>query len=181
MSLLEELPLDTLVLGELIRIPCECIEPRTKQKFNQTILRNLTKKLEASGKNISPVIIKQVGGDEYTAIQNALVLEAAKKANFDFVFCIAINDKMEAQLLLETGELLQISLIESSEKEIIEVLNFAKEKEPKLKRLKTEKVAQTIVEARNPSWNNLKTLSKLKCGVGAKTVPILSKYFVFPD
>ncbi|ANV84294.1 hypothetical protein AWQ21_07795 [Picosynechococcus sp. PCC 7003] len=53
---------------------------------------------------------------------------------------------MESQLLAETGNLLQISLLDSSEKEILEILNFAKEKEPKLKKLDSIKVAKTIVQ-----------------------------------
>ena len=181
MSIFEDSPLNELVLGEIVRIPCEFIQPSVKQKFNTAILKNTTAKLKQSGKNILPIFIKQVDEEEYEAIYNTLVLEAAKRAKLDFVFCIAIDDAMESQLLLEVGELLQVSLMDSSKKDIIGVLNFAKEKEIKLKRLKVDKVAQTIIDARNPSWSNLKTLSKLKCGVGTKTVPILAKYFVFPD
>lgn len=181
MPILEDLPLDELELGSLIRVPCECIESKSKEKFNKILLKNLSDQLKISQKNVLPIFIKQIAEDEYEAIHNTLVLAAAKKAKIDFVFCIAVNDAMETQLLSETGDMLRISLLDASEKEIIEVLNFAKEKEPKLKRLQVEKVAKTIIEARTPSWSSLKTLSKLKCGVGVKTVPILSKYFVFVD
>ena len=181
MSIFEEQPLNELGLGEIIRIPCECIEPSTKPKFNKSILKNITTQLKKSGKNILPVFIKQVDEDNYKAIHNILVLEAAKKAKLDFIFCIAVDDLMESQLLLEIGDKLQVSLIDSSEKQIKEVLEFAQGKNPKLKRLKVDKVVTTIIDARTPSWQNLKPLSKLKCGVGAKTAAILGDYFTFPD
>lgn len=181
MSILEDLPLNELELGKLLRIPCEFIDKGSKEKFNKTLLKNLSEQLKISQKNILPIFIKQIAEDEYEAVHNTLVLAAAKKAKIDFVFCIAVNDEMETQLLSETGDMLRISLLDSAEKEIVEVLNFAIEKEPKLKRLQVEKVAKTIIEARTPSWSSLKTLSKLRCGVGAKTVPLLSKYFIFSD
>ena len=112
MSIFEDSPLNELVLGEIVRIPCEFIQPSVKQKFNTAILKNTTAKLKQSGKNILPIFIKQVDEEEYEAIYNTLVLEAAKRAKLDFVFCIAIDDAMESQLLLEVGELLQVSLMD---------------------------------------------------------------------
>ncbi len=179
MPIVEELSLNELELGEILRIPIEFVENKSKVKLNTTLVKSLANKLKASNKNILPIIVKQKSEDEYEAIYNTLILEAAKQAGLEFVWCIAVDEKMESQILAETGELFQVSLLDSSEKEIIEALNFARDTETALKKLEPAKVAKVIVSARTPSWKDLKPLSKLKCGVGAKAVPVLSKYFTF--
>jgi hypothetical protein len=179
MPIVEELSLNELELGDILRIPSEFVETKSKAKLNATLVKSLANKLKVSNKNILPIIVKQTSEDEYEAIHNTLILEAAKQAGLEFVWCIAVNDKMETQILAETGELFQVSLLDSSEKEIIEGLTFARDTETALKKLDPAKVAKVIVSARTPSWKDLKPLSKLKCGVGAKTAPVLFKYFIF--
>jgi len=179
MPIVEELSLNELELGEILRIPIEFVENKSKVKLNTTLVKSLANKLKASNKNILPIIVKQKSEDEYEAIHNTLILEAAKQAGLEFVWCIAVDEKMESQILAETGELFQVSLLDSSEKEIIEALTFARDTETALKKLEPAKIAKVIVSARTPSWKDLKPLSKLKCGVGAKAVPVLSKYFIF--
>lgn len=181
MSLLEDISLDDITLGELLRIPCEYITAQSTELFHPILLQHLSEELKKSQENISPIFIKRIAEDEYYAIHNTLTLAAAKKAKLDFVFCIAINEQMEHQILLETGEILQISLLDASLTELVAILEFAKEKEAKLNRIQVDKVAQTIMDFRSPSWRNLKPLSKLRCGVGLKTAPIVGKYFIFPS
>jgi energy-converting hydrogenase A subunit M len=179
MPIFEALLPDELELGAVLRIPVEFVEAKSKSKSNETLVKSLANKLKISNKNILPIIVKQKDEDSYEAIHNTLILEAAKQAGLDFVWCIPVDSKMEAQILAETGELFQVSLLNSSEKEIVEALAFARDTEASLKKLDTAKVAKAIVTARTPSWKDLKPLSKLKCGVGAKTAPVLSKYFDF--
>ena len=179
MPIVEELSLNELELGEILRIPSEFVETKSKVKLNTTLVKSLANKLKASNKNILPIIVKQISEDEYEAIHNTLILEAAKQAGLEFVWCIAVDNQMETQILAETGELFQVSLLDSSEKEIIEALTFARDTETSLKKLDPAKVAKVIVSARTPSWKDLKPLSKLRCGVGAKAAPVLSQYFIF--
>ena len=179
MPIVEELSLNELELGDILRIPSEFVETKSKAKLNATLVKSLANKLKASKKNILPIIVKQTSEDEYEAIHNTLILEAAKQAGLEFVWCIAVDNQMETQILAETGELFQVSLLDSSEKEIIEGLTFARDTETALKKLDPAKVAKVIVSARTPSWKDLKPLSKLKCGVGAKSAQVLLKYFTF--
>jgi hypothetical protein len=179
MSIVRDISPDELELGEILRIPCEFVETRSKTKSNAILVKSLAVKLKASNKNILPIIVKQKSEDNYEAIHNTLILEAAQHAGLEFVWCIPIDSQMEAQILSETGELFQVSLLDSSEKELIEALTFVRDTEATLKKIDPAKIAKIIVSARTPSWKDLKPLSKLKCGVGAKAVPILSKYFIF--
>ena len=179
MPIVRDISPDELELGQILRISSAFVETKSKAKSNATLVKSLANKLKASEKNILPIIVKQTAENKYEAIYNTLILEAAKQAELDFVWWIAVDDKMETQILAETGELFQVSLLDSSEKEVIEALTFARDTETALKRLDPAKVAKAIVSARTPSWKDLKPLSKLKCGVGAKAAPVLSQYFIF--
>jgi hypothetical protein len=179
MPIVRDISPDELELGEILRIPSNFVEAKSKDKSNPTLVKSLANKLKVSNKNILPIVVKQKGEDRYEAIHNILILEAVKLAEIEFVWCIAVDNQMEAQILAETGELFQVSLLESSENEIIEALIFAKDSETTLKKIDTAKIAKVITSARTPSWKDLKPLSKLKCGVGAKAAPVLAKYFTF--
>lgn len=179
MPIIEELSLNELELGQVTRIPIEFVTASSNLNLNPTLIKSLATKLKASNKNILPIVIKQKAEDEYEAIHNTLILEAAKQAGLEFVWCIAVNSEMQSQVLAELGELFQVSLLDSTEKEIIEALNFARDTETTLKKIDPAKIAKVIVSARTPSWKDLKPLAKLKCGVGAKAAPTLAKYFIF--
>jgi hypothetical protein len=174
----DESPFD-VALGEVLRIPCKFITG--KSKSSPILIKSLAKQLKEFGKNILPIIVKCKAEDEYEAVYNILILEAAKQAELDFVWCIPVDRAMESQVLAESGEAFQLSLMDTSEKELIAALTYIKSSNTALRQIDPAKVAKTITSARTPSWKDLKPLSKFRCGVGLKKVPVLSKYFSFPS
>ncbi|ANV84371.1 hypothetical protein AWQ21_08235 [Picosynechococcus sp. PCC 7003] len=75
MSILEDLPLNELEVGELVQVPCDFIKSKNKEKFNKIILENLVEQLKHSQRNILPVMIKQLEEDQYEAMHNTFILE----------------------------------------------------------------------------------------------------------
>jgi hypothetical protein len=179
MPILEDVSPFDLALGDVLRIPCKFI--KGKSKSSPILIKSLAIQLKETGKNILPIVVKPKAEDEYEAVYNVLILEAAKQAGLDFVWCIPVNDAMESQVQAESGEAFQVSLMDASEKELIEALTYIKTSNTAMKQINPAMVAKTIVSARTPSWKDLKPLSKLRCGVGPKKVPILSNYFSFPS
>ena len=176
MPILDDAPFKT-VLGELQRIPCQFIESKAK-KNNPLLVKSLARTLGGPKKNILPVIVKPIAEDHYEAVFNNLILEAAQYAKLDFVWCIPVDDELQAQVADESGQIFQINALTATEKELIEALTYIKNSDAALKTIDPAKVAKVIVAARTPAWKDLKPLTKLSCGIGAKRVPVLGKYLV---
>jgi len=175
MPILDDAPFKT-VLGELQRIPCQFIESKTKS--NTLLVKSLARTLGGPKKNILPVIVKPIAEDQYEAVFNNLILEAAQYAKLDFVWCIPVDDELQAQVDDESGQVFQINALTATEQELVEALKYLKTSDAELKKIDPDKVAKVIVAARTPDWKSLQPLTKLKCGIGAKKVPILGKYLV---
>jgi hypothetical protein len=176
MPILEDVSPFDLALGDVLRIPCKFI--KGKSKSSPILIKSLANQLKETGKNILPIVVKPKAEDEYEAVYNILILEAAKQAGLDFVWCIPVNDAMESQVQAESGEAFQVSLMDASEKELVEALTYIKDTDTKLKRIDPGKVAKIIVSARTPSWRDLKPLTRLGCGIGAGAAQALFRYFL---
>ena len=178
MSLLQqdESPLD-IALGRILRIPCKFIQGQSSAP--PILIKNISQQLQATGKNILPVIIKQMGEDNFVATQNVHLLEAARQAKLDFIWCIVVNDQMQSQVQIESGQILQVNILTASEPEIIDTLEYIQTHRAGFKTIKPQQVAKAIVEYRKTKTPaSLSFLTKLKCGIGkAKVVP-LSEFLV---
>ncbi len=176
MPILDDAPFE-IALGELQRIPCQFVE--SKAESNQLLVKSLAQTLSETKRNVLPVIVKPIAEDRYEAVFNHLILEAAQYAKLDFIWCIPVDDALQAQVADESGQVFQINALTSTEDELIEALKYIKSSDAALKTIDTAKVAKVIVAARSPAWRDLKPLTKLKCGIGIKKMKALGRYFVF--
>jgi hypothetical protein len=85
-------------VGTLLPIYLEEIEPLISTKAHQFLITQAAKAInEAGGHNSIPVIVKQMGAENYQAIANIFILVAAKEAGIDQVWCIVADDSAITQ------------------------------------------------------------------------------------
>ncbi|HLO49632.1 MAG TPA: hypothetical protein VK211_14555 [Kamptonema sp.] len=169
-----------LPLGEFFRLPRKFI--RGKSSAGQESLEAIAKQLKARGRNISPLIVKVLAEDSYEAVLNTQVLDAAKLASLDFVWCIAVDDEMFNQVKVELGikEVVkpkQINLCLASESEIADAIALIKSQTQGFGKVEPKKVARLVVEYRTTKKPvSLNFLTKLNCGIGKAKLPVLGDF-----
>jgi len=177
MALAEQDSFVSTPLGQILRIPCKFIEGKSDAPAIQIMA--IAEQLKAASKNIVPVVIRLLGEDEYEAILNEQILDAARKAKLDFVWCIVVDQAMETQALTEAGQLLQVNITTATEQEITDILEYIKSRNPGFKKVDPRTVAQKIIrERQNKKLQSLTFLTRLKCGVGDAKLPALRKHLV---
>lgn len=166
-----------IALGRVLRIPCKFIQ--CQSTANSILIKNISKQLKSTGKNILPVIIKALEEDSFVAIINTHILEAARQAQLDFVWCIVVDEQMETQVEVEFGHIIQVNILTSPEQEIVDTLEYIKTYKPEFKSINPKIVAKAIIDYRKTKTPpNLTFLTKLKCGIGKAKVSPLSKFLV---
>ena len=177
MALAEQDSFVSTPLGQTLRIPCKFIEGKSDAPVIQ--VRAIAEKLKATSKNIVPVVIRLLGEDKYEAILNTQILDAARKAKLDFVWCIVVDKAMETQALTEAGEHLQVNINTATEQEITDILEYIKSHNSDFKKVDPWTVAQAIVRYRQTKkLQSLTFLTTLTCGVGKAKLPVLREYLV---
>ena len=159
-------------LGQVIRLPCKFIQG--KSSAEAMVINAIADELAISGKNVLPVMVKQLKEDKYSAIFNDKILVAARQAGLDFIYCIVVDDEMAAQLKVEAGKNLKVNLNQASEVEIIAAFENIKSNIAAFSKLDPNTIAREIVRYRSTDRiNNLTFLTKLKCGIGKTKLPAL--------
>ncbi len=177
MALLEdEVSLD-ITLGQVLRLPCKFI--KGKSTTDPVLVETIARQLKNTKKNLLPIIVKALGEDNYQAIFNIQILEAARKADLDFVWCMVVDDKMNAQIQIESGQLVQVNILTASEEDILGVLEFVQVHRPGFKNIKAKQAAKAIVEYRKTKKiSSLSFLTKQKCGIGQPKLAVLSEFLI---
>ena len=164
-------------LGKILCLPL--FEVKGNQYFHPIMVNDLAKKIQKNQRNYLPVIVKLLDKDSYEAIYNVQILEAARKAKVDFVWCIVVDDEILDQIKVESGEIIRLPVLTASEQDIAEVLKYIKEKKYDVRKMNPEKAAQVIVEQRTKTnIKNLNFLTKQRCGFGKATLENIKPYFV---
>jgi hypothetical protein len=166
-----------IALGQVLRLPCKFI--KGKSSANPALIKAISQQLSTRGKNILPVVVKAVGEDDYQVTLNAHIVEAARKAKLDFVWCIIVDDQMQAQVQIESGQLpqSQVNVLTASEQEIIDALKYIQAHRKGFNTIKPEKVAEAIADYRKTKKpRNLLFLTSLRCGIGKTKIPTLGEF-----
>jgi hypothetical protein len=172
----QESPLD-LPLGQVLRLPCKFI--KGKSEGQQIVIKAIAQELKTAGKNIVPVIVRLISENKYQVILNDQILEAARQAKLDFVWCIVVNKAMQSQVEIETGQVLRINVLIASEQDLLAMFEFIKTQKTGFSKINPEKVAAAIVQHRDTNkLTNLTFLTKLGCGIGKAKLAALSENLV---
>ena len=165
-------------LGKVIRLPI--FEVRGNTEVHSALLKNLAQQIHKNKQNFLPVIVKFLAEDSYEAIYNVQILEAARKAEVDFVWCIVVDDEILDQIKVESGEIIRLPVLTAPEQDIAEVLDYIQKQKSGVSKMSPKDAAKAIVEQRaKTSIKNLHFLTKQRCGIGPATLKKIKPYFVF--
>ncbi|HEY9649760.1 MAG TPA: hypothetical protein V6C95_03790 [Coleofasciculaceae cyanobacterium] len=168
-----------ITLGQVLRLPCKFIQG--KSDADKTLLKSISQQLSTTGKNILPVIVKALDEDDYQAVLNTQILDAAKLAKLDFVWCIVVDEPMLTQVQIESGQLPQpqVNVLTASEQELIEAFEYIKAHRKGFEKVKPNQAAKAIVEHRKSKKpKSLSFLTNLKCGIGKAKILTVSEFLV---
>ena len=162
--------------GQILRIPCKFIQGQSE--MSPVAVNLIAKELRTKEKNVLPVIIKPIEEDEYEALINTHILDAARQANYDFVWCIVVDDAMQKQLEIETAQSLQIDINTATADEIIDMLKYIKSQRKDFSRVNFDKAVKAILDYRDTQKiKSLSFLTKQKCGIGKAKLKPLANFF----
>ncbi len=166
-------------IGQVLRLPCKFIQG-SATTTTPTVIDAIAKELAITGKNVLPVMVKIVKQDKYVAVFNTKVLVAAKQAGLDFVYCIAIDEEMAAQLKVESGKIVKVDLNTASELELVAAFQNIQDNIATFKKIEPVAIAKAIVKYRTSDRiQNLTVLTKLKCGIGKAKLSLLADRLMY--
>jgi len=167
-------------LGEVLRLPCQFIQGKSNVPAKQ--IEAIAQQLSKTEKNILPIVVKPLDEDNYQSVFNTQILDGARLAKKDFVWCILVDEPMLAQVQIEAGLVIAqptaaTNILVASEQEIQEALQRIKAQQPSFDKVDSLKTAKAIVEYRKTKKpKNLTFLTTLKCGIGKAKIPLVSDF-----
>lgn len=168
-----------ITLGQVLRLPCQFIQGKSNLRLKQ--IEAIAEQLSKTEKNILPVVVKLLEPDNYQSVFNTQILDAARLANKEFIWCIIVDEPMLAQIQIEAGLVITqpiavTNILVASEEEIQEALERIKAQQPSFDKVDSLKTAKAIVEYRKTKKpKNLTFLTTLKCGIGKAKIPMISE------
>ncbi len=167
-------------LGQVLRLPCQFIQGKSNVAAKQ--IEAIAQQLSKTGKNILPIVVKLLEKDKYQSVFNTQILDAARLAKKDFVWCIIVDESMLAQVQIETGLVITppiavTNILVASEQEIQEALERIKAQQPSFDKVNSLQTAKDILEYRKTKKpKNLNFLTTLKCGIGKAKISVISDF-----
>jgi hypothetical protein len=146
--------------------------------------KNLNK---LGGRNWVPLIVKEIGEDQYEVIGNSFIYAVAEEAGLEKVWCIIADSSDETVELAKvlSGEVTpKISLSTATRDEIKAALQYLIEKPgTDLKSVKLLIATDRIDEAPRQYWKTLEPITNLKCGItrGKKLNALKEVFYLTPQ
>ncbi len=168
--------------GNLMYLYIDEIEPGDETNVPEFLISATAKLLnETGGRNWIPVIVKEVGEDQYQVIGNSFIFAVAEAAGLEKVWCIIADESEETEKISKilSGEKTpQINLSTATRNEIKAALQYLIEKpDSKLKGVKLPVATNRIDEAPRQYWKDFKPITKLGCGITTAKVNVLKEIF----
>jgi hypothetical protein len=181
MALFQEEEFSTdIPLGQVLRLPCQFIQGKSNVPTKQ--IEAIAQQLSKTEKNILPIVVKLLDQDNYQSVFNTHILDGARLAKKDFVWCIIVDEPMLEQIQIEAGLVitaptLATNILVASEQEIQEALERIKAQQPSFDKVDPLKAAKAIMEYRKTKKpKNLNFLTTLKCGIGKAKISLVSDF-----
>lgn len=163
------------------------ISPTEFNNSEYQLENNLIKYMQRTGNNFLPVIVakNKEKPDHYEVVSNSHILNAASKANLDYVWCLVVNSLIKQQIEIESQSNIKVYLNSATEEEIIEALEFIKKHQKtkqgsSLSQIKSDVAAKAIIAKRDlGELNNLDFLKQSNCQIKEKRLEAIKDYFLF--
>jgi len=174
-------------IGNLMSLEMCEIDPGKGTNAPEFCIKAAAKVLmESGGRNWVPVIVKEIGEDEYEVIGNSFVYAIAAEVGLERVWCI-VTDSSDGTFELTqilTGELIpKVNLSTATRDEIQAALRYLIEKPgSELKGLQLAIATNRIDEAQRQYWKTFEPIINLKCGItkGKKLDALKEVFYLTP-
>ena len=175
-------------VGNLMYLDLEIIEPGEIAKTSEYLITATANELsKTDGRNWIPLIVKEIAEDSYQVIGNSFIYTVAEAAGLEKVWCIIADNSQETAKvtkILAREETPKINLSTASRDEIKAALEYLIEKpDTVLKGVKIPVATNRIDEAPRQYWQDLKPITKLKCGItlGKKIKALEEVFYLTPE
>jgi len=175
-------------IGNLMHLYIDEIKPGEGTDAPEFLITATARTLnKLGGRNWVPVIVKEIGEDQYEVIGNPFIYAVAEEAGLEKVWCIIADSKDETVELTKvlSGEVTpKIDLSTATRDDIKAALQYLIEKPgTELKSLKLLIATDRIDEAPRQYWKTLEPITKLKCGItsGKKLNALKEVFYLTPQ
>ncbi len=175
-------------IGNLMHLDLDNIDPGKGTDAPSFLVKAAAKALNQFGeRNWIPVIVKEIGEDQYQVIGNAFIYAVAEVADLEKVWCIIADDREETEKLTQilSQELIpKINLSTATRDEIKDALQYLIEQpNTPLKGVNLLTATTRIDEAPRQYWKTLSPITKLKCGItkGKKLQVLEEVFYLTPE
>jgi hypothetical protein len=175
-------------LGNLMHLYLEDIDPGEGTDAPLFLITAAAKLLSQSEqRNWVPLIVKEIGIDQYQVIGNTFIYAVAEEAGLDKIWCIIADDSKETKQLTQilSGEKIpKINLSTATTDEIRQALQYLIEQPAtSLKGVKLATATSRIDEAPRQYWQSLDPITQLKCGItkGKKLKALETVFYLTPQ
>ncbi|ESA38504.1 rho termination factor [Leptolyngbya sp. Heron Island J] len=168
-------------IGNLMCLPFDEIEPGPLTEAHEFLIHEASSLLRVSQRNWIPLIVKEVGVDQYEVVANAFVYEAIAEAGLEKAWCIIADDSADTALVssvLAHDTVPRINLSKATHKQIAAALDYLiKQPGTLLKGVSVATTAGRIDSAPRKYWKTLEPITKLKCRITKGKLKELRKVF----
>ena len=175
-------------IGNLMHLYMDEIKPGEGTNAPEFLITATSRTLNSlGGRNWVPVIVKEIGEDQYEVIGNSFIYAVAEEAGLEKVWCIIADSKDETVELTKvlSGEVTpKINLSTATRDDIKAALQYLIEKPgTDLKSVKLLIATDRIDEAPRQYWKTLEPITKLKCGItsGKKLNALKEVFYLTPQ
>ncbi|MGB3532256.1 MAG: Rho termination factor N-terminal domain-containing protein [Microcoleaceae cyanobacterium] len=175
-------------VGNLMYLYLDDIDPGEGTDAPLFLITAAANSLSQSGeRNWVPIIVKEIGIDQYQVIGNTFIYAVAEVAGLEKVWCIIASDSKETENLTQilSGEKIpKINLSTASHDQIKDALQYLIEQPGTvLKGVKLLTATHRIDEAPRQYWQTLDPITKLKCGItkGKKLKALETVFYLTPQ
>lgn len=169
-------------IGNLMCLPFDEILPGEPTEVSEYLIQASARLLGSEGRNWIPLIVKEIGQDEYLVIGNSFIYAVAAEAELNEVWCIIADDSESTQSITKVlaGEMVpKTNLSTASREEIAAALDYLiNQPDSPLKGVNLASSVTRIDEAPRQYWSSLQPITKLGCKITAgKKIKALEKLF----
>lgn len=168
-------------IGNLLCLPFDEIQPGKPTDAHDFLIQESAHLLRQSERNWVPLVVKEIGFEQYEVIGNAYIYEAIAEAGLEEAWCILADNSAETAAVtavLAQDTLPRINLSKASRQQISTALDYLiKQPGTVLKGINVASATNRIDEAPRKYWKTLQPITKLKCKITPSKLKALEKVF----
>ena len=174
-------------IGNLMCLPFDEIEPGEPTEAHEYLIQSAANLLGPEGRNWVPLIVKEMGADQYQVIGNSFIYAVAAEAQLEKIWCIIADESSETLNITRalTGEIVpKTNLSTASRDEISTALDYLiNQPSSPLKGVSLATAVNRIDEAPRQYWDSLQPITKLGCRItaGKKLKELEQIFYLTPE